>query len=63
MGGFIIFATKLNLHGENQYADNINMLANQQHWKFVTDHTFYRYDKLCDGKGKFSNKKVKVLVY
>jgi len=33
------------------------------HWKFVTDHTFYRYDKLCGGKGKFSNKLVKIVAY
>merc|ERR1711918_137781 len=33
------------------------------HWKFVTDHTFYRYDKLCGGQGKFSNKLVKVVAY
>ena len=30
---------------------------------FVTDHTFYRYDKLCGGQGKFSNKLVKVVAY
>merc|ERR1712151_917711 len=33
------------------------------HWKFVTDHQFYRYDKLCGGQGKFSNKLVKVVAY
>ena len=33
------------------------------HWKFVTEHTFFRYDKLCKGQGKFSTRMVKVLVY
>jgi len=63
MGGFIIFATKLNLNQENQYAPEIDKLAEEQYWKFVTEHTFYRYDKLCNGHGKFSNKMVKVLAY
>lgn len=49
MGGFIIFATKLNLHQENQYIDDIKLLEEQMHWKYVTEHTFFRYDKLCDG--------------
>lgn len=63
MGGFLIFATKLNLHNDNQYSDDINILEEQMHWKYVTEHTFYRYDKLCDGHGKFSNKKVKIMAY
>lgn len=63
MGGFIIFATKLDLNGDNQYANEIDTLNNEMHWKFVTDHTFYRYDKLCGGKGKFSNKLVKIVAY
>lgn len=63
MGGFIIFTTKLNLNQENQYHDEIEKLSTEMHWKFVTDHTFYRYDKLCGGQGKFSNKLVKVVAY
>merc|ERR1711981_353518 len=63
MGGFVIFTTKLNLHNENQYLEDISKISDGHYWKFVTEHTFYRYDKLCDGKGKFSNKKVKVLAY
>jgi len=63
MGGFIIFTSKLNLYQENQYDPAINKLSEQQYWKFVTEHTFYRYDKLCNGQGKFSNKKVKILAY
>jgi len=63
MGGFIIFTTKLNLNQENQYHQEIESLSNEMHWKFVTDHTFYRYDKLCGGQGKFSNKLVKVVAY
>lgn len=27
MGGFVIFATKLNLHGDNQYGSAIEKLA------------------------------------
>lgn len=63
MGGFIIFTTKLNLNQENQYHEEIEKLSTEMHWKFVTDHTFYRYDKLCGGQGKFSNKLVKVVAY
>jgi len=63
MGGFIIFTTKLNLNQENQYEEEISTLSQEMHWKFVTDHTFYRYDKLCGGQGKFSNKLVKVVAY
>jgi len=29
----------------------------------VTEHSFYRYEKLCGGQGKFSNKLVKILAY
>jgi len=61
MGGFVIFSTKLNLKGENQYENTIQEICDSHHWKFVTEHTFYRYDKLCGGKGKFSNKMVKVM--
>jgi hypothetical protein len=63
MGGFLIFTTKLDLNQENQYQNEIESLSNEQHMKFVTDHTFYRYDKLCGGQGKFSNKLVKVVAY
>jgi len=63
MGGFIIFATKLNLNQENQYAPEIDRLAKEMYWKFCTEHTFYRYDKLCNGHGKFSNKMVKIVAY
>lgn len=63
MGGFVIFTTKLNLNQENQYQYEIDTLNNEMHWRFVTDHTFYRYDKLCGGQGKFSNKLVKVVAY
>ena len=63
MGGFVIFTTKLNLNQENQYGAQIDTLSQEMHWKFVTDHTFYRYDKLCGGQGKFSNKLVKVVAY
>lgn len=63
MGGFVIFATKLNLQNEDHYNAEIKKLSEEQHWKFVTDHTFYRYDKLCNGKGKFSNKMVKIVAY
>jgi len=63
MGGFMIFTTKLDLNQENQYGNEIDLLSREMHWKFVTDHTFYRYDKLCGGQGKFSNKLVKIVAY
>ena len=63
MGGFLIFATKLNLYQENQYGPEFEKLSTEQYWKFITEHTFYRYDKLCGGKGKFSNKMVKIVAF
>ena len=44
MGGFVIFSTKLNLKGENQYENTIQEICDSHHWKFVTEHTFYRYE-------------------
>ena len=35
----------------------------EKHWEYTADHTFYRYDKLCGGVGKFSTKLVKVFAY
>ena len=63
MGGFIIFTSKVNLAEENQYKYEIDKLREEHHWKFVTDHTFYRYDKMSGGQGKFSNKLVKIVAY
>jgi len=63
MGGFLIFATKLTLSEDDHYKSEIEKLAEQKYWKFVTEHTFFRYDKLCMGQGKFSNKKVKIVCY
>jgi hypothetical protein len=63
MGGFLIFATKLNLTQENQYGEAMTKLSDQQYWKYITEHEFYRYDKLAPNTGKFSNKKVKIIAY
>jgi len=63
MGGIMIFATKLNLTQENQYAPEMNKLQNEMYWNFITEHTFYRYDKLSTGQGKFSKKMVKIVAY
>lgn len=63
MGGFVIFTTKMNINQEDEYGEHINNLSDELHWKFVTEHTFYRYDKLCGNQGKFSNKLVKILAY
>lgn len=63
VGGFIIFATKLDQKNFNEYEKEINHLTENGYWKFTTDHTFYRYDKLFGDLGKFSNKQVKVLAY
>lgn len=63
MGGFLIFATKLNFAQENQYEDEFNKLSHEKYWSFTAEHSFYRYDKNADGSGKFSNKKVKILAF
>ena len=60
IGGFAIFATKLNLNQENEYEKEIQEMVAEKHWEYTADHTFYRYDKLCGGVGKFSTKLVKV---
>jgi len=41
----------------------MNKLSDQHYWKFITEHVFYRYDKISDFSGKFSNKKVKIVAY
>ena len=38
-------------------------MHDQMYWKFITEHVFYRYDKISDDTGKFSNKKVKIVAY
>ena len=63
IGGFAIFATKLNYHNQNQYEQEIKKLEEDGYWKFTAEHTFYRYDKLCEKVGKFSTKLVKILAY
>ena len=63
MGGFVIFATKLNFAGENQYHEEMKHLAAEEYWTFTAEHSFYRYDKNADGSGKFSNKMVKIFAY
>lgn len=54
MGGYIIFSTKLNINEEDQYNEEIKELTDHHYWNFITEHTFYRYDLMCDGTGKFS---------
>lgn len=62
--GHAVFATKLDMHGNNVYDPEIRRLEQNGFWKFVTDYKFYRYDKLGGNKvGKFSPKKVLYLVY
>jgi hypothetical protein len=63
IGGFIVFATKLDLHQRNQYEPEIKHLEQNGYWQFTSEHSFYRYDKLCGKFGNFSTKKVKVLCY
>ena len=63
IGGYIIFATKLDKSSTNEYQKEIDELTNNGYWSYTTDHTFYRYDKLFGDLGKFSNKLVKILVY
>ena len=63
VGGFIVFATKLDLHSKNQYEPEIKHLEETGFWSFTSEHQFYRYDKLCGKVGSFSTKLVKVLCY
>jgi 2-polyprenyl-3-methyl-5-hydroxy-6-metoxy-1,4-benzoquinol methylase len=35
LGGFVIFATKLNFTGEDQYESDIRELSNQQYWTYT----------------------------
>jgi len=63
MGGIMIFATKLNFNQDNQYKDEMTKLSDQQYWKYITEHVFYRYDKIAEQTGRFSNKKVRIVAY
>lgn len=63
LGGYLIFATKLNFAQENMYETEFEKLTGENYWKFISEHSFFRYDKNADGSGKFSNKKVKVLAF
>ena len=64
MGGFVIFSTKLNYLNQNIYEEHISKMVADNYWNYTAEHSFYRYDKLCDKiGGKFSTKQVKVLVY
>lgn len=63
IGGFVIFASKLDKLNNNEYEKFMTKLTEEEHWAFTTDHQFYRYDKLFGDLGKFSNKLVKVFVY
>ena len=47
----------------NEYEPQIKYLSETGHWKYDTDHTFYRYDKQFGGFGKFSNKQIKIMVF
>ena len=59
-----MFATKIDLNGNNLYEKEIKALEKNGYWRFTTDYQFYRYDKLCgDCLGQFSPKKVLYLVY
>jgi len=48
MGGTLIFATKLSFNQDNQYKEEMNKLSEQQYWKYITEHVFYKYDKITD---------------
>lgn len=63
MGGFLIFATKLDILDVDQYDDITKKLCNEHHMNFLTEHTFYRYDKLGSNGGKFSNRRVKIIAF
>lgn len=64
VGGYAVFATKIDLNGNNLYEQEIKELEKTGYWKFTTDYNFFRYDKLCgESMGQFSKKKVLYLVY
>ena len=63
IGGFAIFATKLNYLNQDIYEQEINSLKDDGYWRFTAQHVFFRYDKLCGNIGQFSNKKVKIVAY
>lgn len=63
VGGYAIFATKLNFKKQDIYEDLVKELSEMGCWKFTAQHQFYRYDKLCGNMGQFSNKLVKVIAY
>lgn len=63
VGGYAIFATKLNFKKQDIYEEVVKELSDLGCWKFTAQHQFYRYDKLCGNMGQFSNKLVKVVAY
>lgn len=63
IGGFAVFATKLDQLKQDIYSDIIKHMTSEGYWNFTAEHQFFRYDMLCEGMGKFSTKLVKVLVY
>ena len=63
VGGFAIFATKLDAGRQDIYEHVVKELTEKGFWAFTAQHSFYRYDKLCGNMGQFSNKLVKVLAF
>jgi hypothetical protein len=63
IGGFAVFATKLNYFKQDIYDSDIKKMTEEGYWNFTAEHQFFRYDMLCEGMGKFSTKLVKVLAY
>ena len=63
VGGFAIFATKLDAGKQDIYEHVVKELSENGNWAFTAQHAFYRYDKLCGNMGQFSNKLVKVLSF
>jgi hypothetical protein len=63
IGGFAVFATKLNYFKQDIYNEEIKKMTAEGYWNFTAEHQFFRYDMLCEGMGKFSTKLVKVLAY
>ena len=54
IGGYAIFATKLDIKNRDTYEEHIRQLEREGYWEFTSEHCFNRYDKLSDGMGKFS---------
>ena len=50
VGGYVIFAT--DAESEEECNEIIAMLQQEQAWKYVKEHQYYRFYKACQKSGK-----------